>query len=198
MACDFAIARFRFLRRLLLVHGHWCYDRLALTFLFFLYKNTNNVFILFFFQFYDGWSAAFTNDPTYTILYPIIFSAVQPIIVGVFDQDRSAEDLLEDPSLYSSGRKGTKYTFSLFALSVIDGIWQAAVVYYVAHWTFVGYDCGLWTFGFYTSTGVMLTNAAHLSIEVRCWVSLSTSKFGPSSFFAFDNFHFMLVFFGSF
>lgn len=29
MASDFAIARFRFLERLLLVHGHWCYDRLA-------------------------------------------------------------------------------------------------------------------------------------------------------------------------
>ena len=29
MASDFAIARFRFLERLMLVHGHWCYDRLA-------------------------------------------------------------------------------------------------------------------------------------------------------------------------
>ncbi|VDK68960.1 unnamed protein product [Anisakis simplex] len=39
MASDFAIARFRFLRTLLMVHGHWCYDRLARTFLYFLYKN---------------------------------------------------------------------------------------------------------------------------------------------------------------
>lgn len=40
MACDFAIARFRFLKKLLLVHGHWSYDRLSLAFLYFLYKNT--------------------------------------------------------------------------------------------------------------------------------------------------------------
>uniref|UniRef100_A0A914XSP7 P-type ATPase C-terminal domain-containing protein n=1 Tax=Plectus sambesii TaxID=2011161 RepID=A0A914XSP7_9BILA len=39
MASDFALARFRFLQRLLLVHGHWCYDRLARTILYFLYKN---------------------------------------------------------------------------------------------------------------------------------------------------------------
>lgn len=39
MACDFAIARFKFLSRLLLVHGHWSYYRLANTFLYFLYKN---------------------------------------------------------------------------------------------------------------------------------------------------------------
>lgn len=29
MASDFAIAQFRFLERLLVVHGHWCYKRIA-------------------------------------------------------------------------------------------------------------------------------------------------------------------------
>ena len=39
MASDFAMARFRFLVRLLLVHGHWCYARLARLMLYFFYKN---------------------------------------------------------------------------------------------------------------------------------------------------------------
>ena len=39
MSSDFAIARFKFLAPLLLVHGHWCYDRLAKMFLYFFYKN---------------------------------------------------------------------------------------------------------------------------------------------------------------
>ena len=30
MASDFAIAQFRFLERLLLVQGHWCYRRIAM------------------------------------------------------------------------------------------------------------------------------------------------------------------------
>jgi phospholipid-translocating ATPase len=30
MASDIAIAQFRFLERLLLVHGHWCYRRISL------------------------------------------------------------------------------------------------------------------------------------------------------------------------
>jgi len=30
MASDFSIAQFRFLERLLIVHGHWCYKRIAL------------------------------------------------------------------------------------------------------------------------------------------------------------------------
>lgn len=29
MASDFAIAQFRYLERLLVVHGHWCYKRIA-------------------------------------------------------------------------------------------------------------------------------------------------------------------------
>lgn len=39
MASDFAMARFQFLVRLLLVHGHWSYARLANLILYFFYKN---------------------------------------------------------------------------------------------------------------------------------------------------------------
>lgn len=39
MASDFTLARFHMLHRLLLVHGHWCYDRLARMILYFFYKN---------------------------------------------------------------------------------------------------------------------------------------------------------------
>lgn len=39
MASDFAIARFKHLKKLLLVHGHWCYARLAKMVIYFFYKN---------------------------------------------------------------------------------------------------------------------------------------------------------------
>lgn len=40
MASDFAVPKFRHLERLLIVHGHWCYSRLASMVLYFFYKNT--------------------------------------------------------------------------------------------------------------------------------------------------------------
>ena len=46
MASDFSIARFKFLRRLLLVHGHWSYDRLANMVLYFFYKNAVRIVII--------------------------------------------------------------------------------------------------------------------------------------------------------
>lgn len=39
MASDFAISRFSFLERLIIVHGHICYDKLAHTALYLFYKD---------------------------------------------------------------------------------------------------------------------------------------------------------------
>lgn len=44
MSSDFAISRFKHLRKLLLVHGHWCYSRLANMILYFIYKNVVRLF----------------------------------------------------------------------------------------------------------------------------------------------------------
>lgn len=44
MASDFALPRFRYLQKLLLVHGHWCYSRLANMILYFFYKNVVSAF----------------------------------------------------------------------------------------------------------------------------------------------------------
>ncbi|KAK6026799.1 hypothetical protein OSTOST_07217, partial [Ostertagia ostertagi] len=54
-------------------------------------------------------------------------TSLQPIIVGVIDQDAPADELLSNPVLYAPGRRGSKYTYQLFAINTIDGIWQAAV-----------------------------------------------------------------------
>lgn len=52
MAADFAISRFSMLSRLLLLHGHWCYDRLSRMILYFFYENATFVFVLFWYQVY--------------------------------------------------------------------------------------------------------------------------------------------------
>jgi phospholipid-translocating ATPase len=39
MASDFAIAKFKILEKLLLIHGHLNYDRLAKLIIYFFYKN---------------------------------------------------------------------------------------------------------------------------------------------------------------
>uniref|UniRef100_A0A8R1ECC0 P-type phospholipid transporter n=1 Tax=Caenorhabditis japonica TaxID=281687 RepID=A0A8R1ECC0_CAEJA len=169
MACDFAIARFKFLSRLLLVHGHWCYYRLSNTFLYFLYKNANAVFIVFYFQFFNGASGTDIIDPLYGVAYPIIFTSVQPVIVGVLDQDDDDETLMNNPEKYGIGRENQLYTWKYFFRDVADGIYQAAVIYYVTHLTLMDSNASFWEFGFYIAIGSILVNSAHLALQVRYW-----------------------------
>jgi phospholipid-translocating ATPase len=55
LASDFVIGQFRFLSRLLLVHGHWSYYRISETILNFFYKNIAWVFALFWYQSTSGY-----------------------------------------------------------------------------------------------------------------------------------------------
>jgi phospholipid-translocating ATPase len=50
MASDYAIAQFRFLRKLLLVHGRWSYLRTAEMIMGFFFKNVVWTFVLFWYQ----------------------------------------------------------------------------------------------------------------------------------------------------
>lgn len=54
---DFALAQFRFLRRLLLVHGHWSYHRICSFLNYFLYKTTSFALVNIWFSLYNGFSA---------------------------------------------------------------------------------------------------------------------------------------------
>lgn len=56
LAADFAVPRFKALEKLLLVHGHWNYARLANMIKYFFFKNYVFVINLFWFQLFCGWS----------------------------------------------------------------------------------------------------------------------------------------------
>ena len=58
-ASDFAIAQFRFLRRLLLVHGRWSYRRLSKVVLYSFYKNIVLGLTLFYFSFFTASTSLF-------------------------------------------------------------------------------------------------------------------------------------------
>jgi phospholipid-translocating ATPase len=55
MASDYAISQFRFLSKLLLVHGRWAYIRSSELVLNYFYKNITWLLILFWHQFYCGY-----------------------------------------------------------------------------------------------------------------------------------------------
>jgi P-type E1-E2 ATPase len=57
LASDYSIAQFRFLERLLLVHGRWSYYRMCKFLRYFFYKNFAFTLCHFWFAFFCGFSA---------------------------------------------------------------------------------------------------------------------------------------------
>lgn len=60
LASDFSLAQFRFLERLLLVHGRWSYYRMSKFLRYFFYKNFAFTLCHFWYAFFCGFSAQVT------------------------------------------------------------------------------------------------------------------------------------------
>ena len=122
MSSDFNIAQFRFLERLLLLHGHWCYRRISMMVIayfledvindyyslfstnvyliecqicYFFYKNIAFGLTLFYFEAFAGFSGQTIYDDWYSLSFNVILTSLPVISLGVFEQDVSSDVCLE-------------------------------------------------------------------------------------------------------
>ena len=176
MASDFAISRFKFIQRLLLVHGHWNYDRLARMILYFFYKNSAFVFVCFWFQLYCGFSGAVMIDQMYLMLYNLIFTSVPPMAIGVFDQDAPDSILESKPHLYKQGRLGQVYRSYSFWLNMADALYQSVIIFFFAVGTYHRSTVGIWEFGTTLCTQCLIVMSLHVAIEIKSWTIVHISS----------------------
>jgi phospholipid-translocating ATPase len=148
MAADYAFAQFKFLEKLLLVHGRWSYIRIAEMISCFFYKNIVWTIAMFWYQIWAGFSAQYLYDYTYIMLYNLVFTAFPVMFLGAFDQDVDAKTSLRYPQLYKRGILQEDFTKSKFWLYVLDAIYQSAICFFVSF--------GIFQFGSSHPTG--LTN----------------------------------------
>lgn len=130
MAADYAIAQFRFLERLLLVHGRWCYRRISLMILYFFYKVCMLGFIAFLcncFAFFSG--NPFYND-WYASCYNTIFTALPVCVIGVLDQDVSPAEALRYPELYRSGQRGEMFNKRSIFGWLLNSLYSSLVIFF--------------------------------------------------------------------
>ncbi|XP_023931825.1 probable phospholipid-transporting ATPase VA, partial [Lingula anatina] len=147
MASDFAMAKFRFLERLLLVHGHWCYDRLARITLHMFYKSTVLIFLLFWYQMFNGFSGSVLIDQYVLMLFNVAFTAPPPFVIGIFDRDLPAATLLAKPRLYKQGPRGQMYKPYSFFIQISDAVYQSLAMFFVPYMAYHGSSVGIWEFG---------------------------------------------------
>ncbi|KAG9541603.1 phospholipid-translocating P-type ATPase, partial [Aureobasidium melanogenum] len=89
-SADVSIAQFRYLRKLLLVHGAWSYQRISKMILYFYYKNTALFMTQFWYSFQNGFSGEVIFESWTMSFYNVLFTVMPPFVLGIFDQYVSA------------------------------------------------------------------------------------------------------------
>merc|ERR1712156_332690 len=185
MASDFAISRFKYLERLLLVHGHWNYDRLARMVLYFFYKNAAFVFVTFWFQLFNGFSASKMFDDMYLMLYNLLWTSLPPMAIGVLDQDAPDFILGSKPKLYVRGRESHVYKPYSFWLNMLDALYQSMVIFFVSYGAYYNSDVGLWEYGTSLMTACLCVMLLHQAVETKSWTIIHWTSLMLSILFYF-------------
>uniref|UniRef100_A0AAX7SGG5 Phospholipid-transporting ATPase n=1 Tax=Astatotilapia calliptera TaxID=8154 RepID=A0AAX7SGG5_ASTCA len=107
---DYAIARFKFLAKLLLVHGHFYYIRIATLVQYFFYKNVCFITPQFLYQFFCLFSQQTLYDSVYLTLYNICFTSLPILVYSLFEQ-------LVHPHMFGNWTFGT-LVFTVMVITV--------------------------------------------------------------------------------
>nr|XP_035149638.2 phospholipid-transporting ATPase VD isoform X1 [Callithrix jacchus]XP_035149639.2 phospholipid-transporting ATPase VD isoform X1 [Callithrix jacchus]XP_054109348.1 phospholipid-transporting ATPase VD isoform X1 [Callithrix jacchus] len=187
MASDFAISQFKHLSKLLLVHGHWCYTRLSNMILYFFYKNVAYVNLLFWYQFFCGFSGTSMTDYWVLIFFNLLFTSAPPVIYGVLEKDVSAEILMELPELYKSGQKSEAYLAHTFWITLLDAFYQSLVCFFVPYFIYQDSDIDIFAFGNPLNTAALFIILLHLVIESKSltWIHMLVIIGSILSYFLF-------------
>jgi len=104
-SADFAIGQFRFLQRLLLVHGRLDYVRTCKFILYTFWRNVTQVLLMFYYSFLSGYSGISVFEDKVRMTFNVILFL--PIVAtGIFDRDVDDNLALSRPELYETGRLG--------------------------------------------------------------------------------------------
>ncbi|PSN42332.1 putative phospholipid-transporting ATPase IM [Blattella germanica] len=136
LASDYSIAQFRFLERLLLVHGRWSYYRMCKFLRYFFYKNFAFTLCHFWFAFFCGFSAQTVFDPMFISVYNLFYTSLPVLALGIFDQDVSDRNSLCYPKLYTPGHSNLLFNKREFLRSALHGFFTSCVLFLIPYGTY--------------------------------------------------------------
>ena len=190
---DYAIGQFKYLHRLMFVHGRWNYRRMSVLILYMFYKNC----LLVLPQWMLGIYSTFTGQNFY-VDYPlyqlsnIAFTAFPIIFFALLDQDVVAEIPLQVPELYKDGNTfGIHFSVKKFWTWMLEGMWSAVVCFFLGVWALgqspmtgtpnvpnqAGKVSDIWYIGTVIHLSVTTIQNLRLVLEVRHFNWVTTASF---------------------
>ncbi|KAJ1624941.1 hypothetical protein T492DRAFT_844358 [Pavlovales sp. CCMP2436] len=172
---DFAIGQFRFLRRLLLVHGRSNYRRMSLLVCYMFYKNVLDRFCQYALTSESGWSAQKYYSEVVTQLFNVIYTSLTIIFVAVADEDVPRFVAERVPVLYRAGVRQAVYTHALFWSWVLEallvgGLLSRAVTEIFAEQFSRGLSApSVLSLGIVCQSTIVTICTLRLALEVHAW-----------------------------
>ncbi|RAW43334.1 Phospholipid-transporting ATPase [Phytophthora cactorum] len=192
-ASDYAIAQFRFLERLLLVHGRYNYQRISKVILYSFYKNAALVIALFLFNFYNGQSGTSVFE-SFVMAGWNFFLALPIIAIGVFDEDVAPEQVLRNPILYVPGQKNDGINMKRFSIWLLNAMIQAFICFMLAMYGTInvgGLSVGLYLQGSVIYSVLLMSANVKVVLETLSWTKFNRMVLAFSLWLFF---FFLLVF----
>ncbi|XP_070236817.1 phospholipid-transporting ATPase IH isoform X2 [Bos mutus] len=173
---DYAIPKFKHLKKMLLVHGHFYYIRISELVQYFFYKNVCFIFPQFLYQFFCGFSQQTLYDTAYLTLYNISFTSLPILLYSLMEQHVAMDTLKRDPALYRDIAKNALLRWRAFIYWTLLGLFNALVFFFGAYFMFEnttvtsnGQVFGNWTFGTLVFTVMVLTVTLKLALDTHYW-----------------------------
>ncbi|KAJ2466618.1 aminophospholipid translocase [Coemansia sp. RSA 2322] len=174
-SADFAIAQFRYLRKLLLVHGAWSYHRLSKMILFSFYKNITLYITQFWYALFNLFSGQTVYESWSITFYTVFFTALPPFAIGVFDQFLNARSLDRYPEMYKMGQKGVFFNVKAFWGWAVNAFFHSVIIYFLGTIIWVndaesdGLVGGHWVYGVVIYTAVLVTVLLKAALITNMW-----------------------------
>ena len=199
-ASDFAFTKFRFLKRALLVHGHWYYFRAAFLIQYSFYKNIAFCTGQFLYMFFSNYSANSMFDSFFLVMYNTIYSSLPVLVFAILEQNIAAKDLESDPRLYSRNRNNSLMSHQQLLKWISLALWHSLATTFTLYFVYTQSETDFWTLQTAMAQAVVIVVNLKLLLESRYWnvylvlavifsmLSYSLLTFFLQFFFHSDNF----------
>uniref|UniRef100_A0A8C3V0G5 Phospholipid-transporting ATPase n=1 Tax=Catharus ustulatus TaxID=91951 RepID=A0A8C3V0G5_CATUS len=193
---DYAVPKFKHLRKLLLAHGHLYYVRIAHLVQYFFYKNLCFILPQFLYQFFCGFSQQPLYDAAYLTMYNICFTSLPILAYSLLEQHISIDTLTSDPQLYMKVSDNAMLQWRPFLYWTFLGAFEGLVFFFGVYFLFQnsslednGKVFGNWTFGTIVFTVLVFTVTLKLALDTRFWTWMNHFViWGSLAFYVFFSF----------
>lgn len=128
---DYSIAQFRFLLRLLLVHGRWNYVRTCKYTLGTFWKEMLFYLTQALYQRYAGYTGTSLYESWSLSMFNTLFTSLPVIFMGIFEKDLEATTLLAIPELYTFGHNNGGFNLLIYAFWMFIASSEAMIVFFI-------------------------------------------------------------------